>query len=100
MSLAKNGSSSHIPSFSRARALKVDVKTKKWSALLCAGETATQRLRALYVAVPMCGAKGTREGDSSGYYTVYGRVYVHPRQRGGVTEGRKIHLATSFIFIP
>lgn len=66
MSLAKkNGSSSYIPSFLRARALKVDVKTKKWSALLCAGETATQRLRALYVAVPMCGhngAKGTREG--------------------------------------
>lgn len=63
MSLAKNGSSSHIPSFSRALALKVDVKTKKWSALLCAGETATQRLRALYVAVPTCGhgAKGTRE---------------------------------------
>lgn len=81
----------------------MDVKTKKWSALLCAGETATQRLRALYVAVPMCGhngAKGTREGDGGGYYTVYGRVYVHPRQRGGVTEGRKIHLATSFIFIP
>lgn len=51
----------------------------------------------------MCGhngAKGTRKGDGGGYYTVYGRVYVHPRQRGGVTEERKIHLATSFIFIP
>lgn len=49
----------------RAHALKVNIKTKKWGALLCAGETATQRLRALYVAVPMCGhngAKGARNG--------------------------------------
>lgn len=68
----KNGSSSRIPSFSRAHALKVGVKTKKkWSALLCAGETATQRLRALYVAVSMCGhngAKGYARGDGGGYY--------------------------------
>lgn len=72
----------------RARALRVDVKTKKWSALLCAGETATQRLRALYVAVPMCGHERregyAREDSGSGYYYyVYCRVYVHPRQRGG-----------------
>lgn len=59
----KNGSLSHISIF-LPRALKVDVKTKKWGTLLCAGETATQRLRALYVAMPMYGhngAKGTRE---------------------------------------
>jgi len=75
MSLAKNGSSSHIPSFSHAHALKVDVKTKKWDALLCVGETATQRLRALYVAVPICGhSEGYARGDGGGYYPVYGRI--------------------------
>lgn len=71
MSFVKNSSSSFTFRLSstraraRARALKVDVKTKKWGALLCASETATQRLRALYVAVPICGhngAKGAREG--------------------------------------
>lgn len=38
---------------------------------MCAGETATQRLRALYVAVSMCGhngAKGYARGDGGGYY--------------------------------
>lgn len=101
----KNGSSSRIPSFSRAHALKVGVKTKKkWGALLCAGETATQRLRALYVAVSMCGHNGAKGYARGGTVVVTTRVWPHIRapssKRRGVTEGRKIHLATSFIFIP
>lgn len=52
-------------SLSRRVSLQVNVKTKKWNALLCAGETATQRLRALYVAMPMCRhsrKKGAQKG--------------------------------------
>lgn len=98
MSFAKNGSSSHVPSFSRALALKVDVKTKN-------GAPYCVPVRLRLKGLELCAyVRPRREGyareDGGSYYTVYGRVYVHPRQRGGVTEGRKIHLATSFIFIP
>lgn len=52
-----------------SRSLEANVKTKKWDALLCAGETATQRLSALYVELCLCaGAAGirVREGQGAG----------------------------------
>lgn len=70
-------------------------------------ESTTQRLRALYVAVPMCGGTTARRVNARGWrWTTTttpctDHVYVHPRQRGRRNgEGGKIHLATSFIFIP
>jgi len=63
MSLAKNGSSSHIPSFSRVRALKVDVKTKNGTPY-CA--SVRLRFKGLELCTWLClyaaTAKGTREG--------------------------------------
>lgn len=66
---------------------------------MCGGETATQRLRALYVAVPTCGHNGCK-GCAQVMtmvvvkivvvvvvdYTVHSRVYVHPRQTDGAAE--------------
>ena len=67
-----------LPSLSTGHvSLRVNVKTKKWDALLCAGETATQRLRALYVAMlPMCRhsrKKGAQKGRRGNYPRCMGR---------------------------
>lgn len=75
-------------------------ENKKWNALLCGVETATQRLRAFYVTVPTCGHNAARRVRATMVmtvvlvvvtmtvvvvvdYPVYSRVYVHPRQTDG-----------------
>jgi len=75
------------------------VSQKNWDALLCGGETATQRLRGSYVVVPMRGHNGARGRTMTAVYTC-ARTCTLVKRMGRRGEGWKIHLATSFIFIP
>lgn len=87
MSLAKkNGSSSHIPSFSRARTLKVDVKTKKNGAPYCAPVRLRLKGLELCTWLCLCAATTARRVHARGWWWLLHRV--RPRVRAPSSKRR------------